>query len=144
MDVFKKNASISYQNCYQNIVLYIKNIYLPNLILKSPPTMTGGGDLLFLLSPPADAASTCFCSHSKTPTRIIFKYLQYAYWPWVIFQFLQQNPRWPPKSYGASWSSNRFIDLFYVWFKGKTLHWPWAEKLLVWFFSVILAIIKIW
>ena len=44
--------------------------------------LCGGGDLLFLLSPPA--AATCFCSHSKTPTRIISKYLQYAYWPWGI------------------------------------------------------------
>ena len=42
-----------------------------------PPS--GGRDLFFLLSPPA--AATCFCSHSKTPTRIISKYLQYAYWP---------------------------------------------------------------
>ena len=41
--------------------------------------LCGGGDLLFLLSPPAAAAATCFCSHSKTPTRIISKYLQYAY-----------------------------------------------------------------
>ena len=47
--------------------------------------LCGGGDLLFLLSPPAGAAAaTCFCSHSKTPTRSISKYLQYAYWPWGI------------------------------------------------------------
>ena len=46
--------------------------------------LCGGGDLLFLLSPPAAAAATCFCSHSKTPTRSISKYLQYAYWPWEI------------------------------------------------------------
>ena len=32
---------------------------------------------MFLLRPPA--ATTCFCSHSETPTRIISKYLQYAY-----------------------------------------------------------------
>ena len=44
-------------------------------IFKSPP-LCGGGDLLFFLSPPA--AATCFCSHLKTPTRII------AYWPWGI------------------------------------------------------------
>ena len=37
---------------------------------------------MFLLSRPA--AATCFCSHSKTPTQIISKYLQYAYWPWGI------------------------------------------------------------
>ena len=43
--------------------------------------LCGGGDLLFLLNPHAAA---CFCSHSKTPTRIISKYLQYAYWPWGI------------------------------------------------------------
>ena len=30
-----------------------------------PRTLCGGGDLLFLLSPPA--AATCFCSDSKTP-----------------------------------------------------------------------------
>ena len=35
---------------------------------------------MFLLSSPA-AALFCFCSHSKTPARIISKYLQYAYWP---------------------------------------------------------------
>ena len=53
------------------------------------------------------------------------------------------------------------MDLFHVWFKGKTLPWPWAEKL--WCDSdnknfvflrfriladisvlLILAIIKIW
>ena len=52
-------------------------------LIKSPPTLWWwSGDLLFLLSPPA--AATCFCSHSKTPTRIIPKYLQYAYWPWGI------------------------------------------------------------
>ena len=48
-------------------------------------------DLLFLLSPPA-AAATCFCSHSRTPARIIFKYLQYAYWPWricLVYLFLR-------------------------------------------------------
>ena len=59
-------------------------------LIKSPPTLWWwSGDLLFLPSPPA--AATCFCSHSKTPTRIISKYLQYAYWPWgiclVIFFF---------------------------------------------------------
>ena len=46
--------------------------------------LCGGGDLLFLPSPPAAAAATCFCSHSKSPTRIISKYLQHAYWPWGI------------------------------------------------------------
>ena len=49
-------------------------------IFLSLHPLCGGGDLLFLLSPPA-AAATCFCSHSKTPSRIISKYLQYAYWP---------------------------------------------------------------
>ena len=40
----------------------------------SPHPLCGGGDLLFLLSPPfpAAAAAFCFCSHSKTPARIIF------------------------------------------------------------------------
>ena len=60
------------------------------LLLLSLHPLCGGGNLLFLPSPPA-AAATCFCSHSKTPTRIISKYLQYAYWPWgiclVIFFF---------------------------------------------------------
>ena len=50
--------------------------------LLSPHPLCGGGDLLFLLRPPA--AATCFCSHSKTPTRIISKYPQYANWPWGI------------------------------------------------------------
>ena len=50
------------------------------VILLSLHPLCGGGDLLFLLGPPA--AATCFCSHSKIPTRIISKYLQYAYWPW--------------------------------------------------------------
>ena len=45
--------------------------------------LCGAGDLLFLLSPAA--AATCFCSHSKTPTRVITKYLQFAYWPWGIY-----------------------------------------------------------
>ena len=102
-------------------------------LLSLHPLLCGGGDLLFLLSPPAAAAAaTCFCSHAKTPTRIISKYLQYAYWPWgiclvnffCVFKFLQQNPRWPPKSYGARYSLNRFIDLFLVWFKGNPLPWP--------------------
>ena len=51
----------------------------PNLFLSLHP-LCGGGDLLFLLSLPA-AAAFCFCSHSKTPARIISNYLQYAYWP---------------------------------------------------------------
>ena len=38
------------------------------LLLLSLHPLCGGGDLLFLLSPPAAAATTCFCSHSKTPT----------------------------------------------------------------------------
>ena len=51
--------------------------------LLSLHLLCGDGDLLFLLSPPA-ATATCFCSHSKTPTQIISKYLQYVYWPWGI------------------------------------------------------------
>ena len=48
-------------------------------IIKSLPTM-GGGDLLFLQSPPAgSAAATCFSSHSKTHARLFSKHLQYAY-----------------------------------------------------------------
>ena len=75
-----------------------------SVVFLSLHPLCGGGELLFLLSPPA---ATCFCSHSKTPNRIISKYLQYAYWPWGIClvnftrQFPQQNPRCPPKSYGA-------------------------------------------
>ena len=46
--------------------------------------LCGGGDLSFLLSPPAATTATCFCSHSKTPTQIISKYFQYAYWPWGV------------------------------------------------------------
>ena len=52
------------------------------LISSSLHPLCGGGDLLFLPSPPA--AATCFCSHLKIPTRIISKYSQYAYWPWGI------------------------------------------------------------
>ena len=51
------------------------------LTFSSLHSLCGGGDLLFLPSP---TAATCFCSHSKTPTRIISKYLQYAYCPWGI------------------------------------------------------------
>ena len=47
--------------------------------MKSPSTMWCG-DLLYLLRPPA-AAATCLCSLSKLPARIISKYLQYEYWP---------------------------------------------------------------
>ena len=73
--------------------------------------LCGGGDLLFLLGPPA-AAATCFCSHSKTPTRIISKYLQYAYWPWGIclvnffafFSFFNkiQDGRQNPMAHGTA------------------------------------------
>ena len=44
-----------------------------------------------------------------------------------VFHILQQNPRWPPKSYVALWSLNRFTDLFHVWFKGTILPWTCAE-----------------
>ena len=37
------------------------------LSLLSLHPLCGGGDLLFLLSPPAAAAAFCFCSHSKLP-----------------------------------------------------------------------------
>ena len=64
---------------------YMSIFILHNIPLLSLHPLCGGGDLLFLLSPPAAAAAaTCFCSHSETPTRIISKYLQYAYWPWII------------------------------------------------------------
>ena len=84
----------------QHTISLILTFSLQTTLSLSLHPLCGGGDLLFLLSPPA-AASTCFCSHSKTPTRIISKYLQYAYWPWgiwlvifffCIFQFLKQNP----------------------------------------------------
>ena len=47
--------------------------------------LCGGGDLLFL-SPQAAAGTAAFrfCSHTKTPARIISKYLEYAYCPWGI------------------------------------------------------------
>ena len=68
--------------------------------------------LFLLLSPPAaTAAAFCFCSHSETPARIISKYLQKNNFLGV-FQFLQQNPRSPPKSYVAHYSLNRFIVCF--------------------------------
>ena len=65
-----------------------------NRLLSLHP-LCGGEDLLFLLSPPAAAAAAaafCSCSHSKSPTRIISKYVQYAYWPWgnltgIFFSF---------------------------------------------------------
>ena len=95
------------------IIIFILFFLLLLLLLLSPIIMLIIIDIkspltMWWSSPPA-AADTCFCSHSKTPTRIISKYLQYAYWPWgiclviffCVFQFLQQNPRWPPKSYGA-------------------------------------------
>ena len=75
---------------YVNLKLKFLNItfkyifnYLSCLYSLSLHPLCGGGDLLFLPSPPASAA-TCFCSHSKTPTQIISKYFQYAYWPWGI------------------------------------------------------------
>ena len=49
------------------------------IMFKSYP-LCGGGDLLFLLSPPA--AAFCFCSHSKTPARII------SNWPWGTCQVI--------------------------------------------------------
>ena len=58
------------------------SFFLPSHSFLSLHLLCGGVDLLFLLSPPAVA--TCFCSHSETPTRIISKYLQYAYWHWGI------------------------------------------------------------
>ena len=44
----------------------------------------GGGGCKCSFSSLHPLAATCFCSHSKTPTQIISKYLQYAYWPWGI------------------------------------------------------------
>ena len=96
------------------IFFYVRKTQLCTSLLGLHP-LCGGGDLLFLLSPPA-AAATCFCSHWKTPTRIIIKYLQYAYWPcgiypvifFGVFQLFQQNPRWPPKSY-VTLKSFRFV-----------------------------------
>ena len=57
-----------------NIGIHMKRKELRYLLGLHP--LCGGEDLLFLLSPPA--AAFCFCSHSKTPTRIFSKYLQYA------------------------------------------------------------------
>ena len=70
------------RRCDQFCTIYINIIYIcifAYIYLLSVHPLCGGGDLLFLLSPPA-AAATCFCSS----TRIISKYLQYAYWPWEI------------------------------------------------------------
>ena len=55
--------------------------YHSNIIIDVYHPLCGGGDLLFL---PSSPVAFYFCSHSKTPARIIPKYLQYAYWPWGI------------------------------------------------------------
>ena len=55
----------------------LTNNSICKMFIKSPPTMWWWRLIVF-------AATTCFCSHSKTPTQIISKYLQYAYWPWGI------------------------------------------------------------
>ena len=65
---------------YRDPQLQVRDNY-PNVLLHP---LCGGGDLLFLLTPPAAAAAFCFCSHSKIPTRFISKYFHYAYWPWGI------------------------------------------------------------
>ena len=54
------------------------------IIFKSPPTMWWWRLIVFAESAASPPPPTCFCSHSKTLTQIISKYLQYAYWPWGI------------------------------------------------------------
>ena len=71
--------------CFVSVMSVLRaarGIYMYSNGFLSLHPLCGGGDLLFLLSPPA--AATCFCSHSKNPTGIISKFLQYAYWPWWI------------------------------------------------------------
>ena len=83
-------------------------------LLSLHQVLCGGGALLFLPSPPA-AAAFCFCSHSKTPARIISKYLKCAYWPWEIcpvffwsfFSFFNkiQDGRQSPMSLSRAWTA---------------------------------------
>ena len=135
------------------------------LFIKSPPILKcSGGDLLFLLSLPA-AAAICFYSHSKTPTRIIFKYLQYAYWHWGIclIIFLRFSV-FSTKSKMAAKILWRMLELQplpgFVLRKDLTLHMYWLvfgvisliKTLIFLRFRIladisvlfILAIIKIW
>ena len=62
----------------------------PFVAFLSLHPLCGGGDLLFLPSPPA--AATCFGSQTKTPARIISKYLYNADWPFNKLKDGRQNP----------------------------------------------------
>ena len=51
--------------------------------------------------------------------RMYIGHKEFAPYFFSVFQLLQQNPRWPPKSYmSLSKSLNCFMDLYYAWFKG--------------------------
>ena len=78
-------------------------------LLLSLQPLCGGGDLLFLLSPPA-AAATCFCFNLENPYSDYFQIFAVCILAlgnlsgkffFCVFQFFQQNPRCPTKSYVA-------------------------------------------
>ena len=109
--------------------------------LLSLHPLCGGEDLLFLLSPPAAAAVTCFCSHSKTPTRIISKYLQYAYWPWGIclvnyffafFSFFNkiQDGRLNPMAHATAQTASSILFMFGLKrpYPGRELKSFWCDS----------------
>ena len=117
-----------------------KNKYerVPSLSLHP---LCGGGDLLFLLSLPAAAA--CFCSHSKTPTRIISKYLQYAnIWPWgiclvnIFFAFLSfsnkiQDGRQNPMAHARARTASSICFMFGLSerpYSGRELKSFWCDS----------------
>ena len=96
------------------------SVILVNLIFKSPATMWWWRLIVFAASARRRHSdyfqifAVCILALGNLPGKFFF----------CVFQFFQQNPRWPPKSYSARYSLNRFIDLFHVWFEGKTLPWP--------------------
>ena len=109
------------------------------VLIKSPPTMWWLR-LIFLLIPPA--AATCFCSHSKTPTRIISKYLQYAYLPYGIclvnfffafFRFLNkiQDGRQNPMAHTRAWTASSICFMFGLKerpYSGRELKSFWCDS----------------
>ena len=74
-------------------IIFYPGINLPPTLSLGLHPLCGGRDLLFLLSPPPPLVSAL----TRKPLLGNFsgKFL------FCVFQFLQQNPRWPPKSYGA-------------------------------------------
>ena len=102
--------------CFVSVMSVLRaarGIYMYSNGFLSLHPLCGGGDLLFLLSPPA-AAATCFCSHSK--------YLQYAYWPWGIclvnffafFSFFNkiQDGRQNAMAHATAWTASSICFMF--------------------------------